>query len=86
MFEAMFSHPDFWKYVSIPIASGLIGWGTNWLAVQMTFWPKEFIGIPPFLGWQGIIPSKAAKMGRIVVEKTLEKIGSIDEFFRQMEP
>src|SRR5690554_3307052 len=86
MLEAMLSHPDFWKYVSIPIASGLIGWGTNWLAVQMTFWPKEFIGIKPFFGWQGIIPSKAEKMGRVVVEKTLEKIGSIDEFFRQMEP
>mgnify|MGYP005749225045 FL=1 len=86
MFEALLSHPDFWKYVSIPIASGVIGWGTNWLAVQMTFWPKEFIGIKPFLGWQGIIPAKAEKMGRIVVEKTLEKLGSIDEFFRQMEP
>mgnify|MGYP005840922431 CR=1 FL=1 len=86
MWDAIFSHPDFWKYVSLPIASGAIGWTTNWLAVQMTFWPKEFVGIRPIFGWQGIIPSKAKKMGGIVVEKTLEKIGSIDEFFRQMEP
>ena len=86
MLETLISHPDFWKYVSIPIGSGVIGWITNWLAVQMTFWPKEFIGIRPFLGWQGIIPSKAEKMGRIVVEKTLEKLGSMDEFFREMEP
>ena len=86
MLEAMISHPDFWKFVSLPIGSGVIGWVTNWLAVQMTFYPKEFIGIRPFFGWQGIIPSKAEKMGRIVVEKTLEKLGSVDEFFREMEP
>ncbi|MDF1822932.1 MAG: hypothetical protein P1U64_15240 [Alcanivoracaceae bacterium] len=86
MLEGLFSHPDFWKFVSIPIGSGVIGWVTNWLAVQMTFFPKEFIGIRPIFGWQGIIPAKAEKMGKIVVEKTLEKIGSMDEFFRQMEP
>lgn len=86
MLESLISHPDFWKYVSIPIGSGVIGWVTNWLAVQMTFYPKEFIGIRPIFGWQGIIPSKAKKMGGIVVEKTLEKIGSMDEFFREMEP
>lgn len=86
MLESIFSHPDFWKYVSIPVASALMAWSTNWLAVQMTFYPREFVGIKPFFGWQGIIPSKAEKMGRIVVEKTLEKLGSLDEFFREMEP
>ena len=86
MLESLLAHPDFWKYVSIPIGSGVIGWVTNWLAVQMTFYPKEFVGIRPIFGWQGIIPSKAKKMGGIVVEKTLEKIGSMDEFFREMEP
>ena len=86
MLESMFSHPDFWKYVSIPVLAGLIGWVTNWMAVQMTFYPLHFIGIPPFLGWQGIIPSKAEKMSGILVDQTLSKIGSIDEFFQQMEP
>lgn len=86
MLDALFSNPDIWKYFSIPLGSGVIGWATNWLAVQMTFYPREFIGIRPFFGWQGIIPSKAEKMGRIVVEKTLEKLGSMDEFFREMEP
>ena len=86
MLETLISQPDFWKYVSLPIGSGVIGWITNWIAVQMTFYPKEFIGIRPIFGWQGIIPSKAEKMGGIVVEKTLEKLGSMDEFFREMEP
>ncbi|HBU65913.1 MAG TPA: hypothetical protein DEB61_10430, partial [Alcanivorax sp.] len=46
----------------------------------------EFLGIRPFFGWQGIIPSKVEKMAAIVVDKTLQKLGSLDEFFREMEP
>ena len=86
MLESLFSHPDFWKYVSIPFIAGMVGWVTNWMAVQMTFYPLEFIGIRPIFGWQGIIPSKAEKMSGILVDQTLSKIGSIEEFFQQMEP
>src|SRR5699024_10494062 len=86
MLEAIFSHPDFWKYVSIPIVAALVAWATNWIAVQMTFYPIEFFGIRPIFGWQGIIPSKAEKMAGILVDQTLSKIGSIEEFFQQMEP
>ncbi|MBZ2188091.1 hypothetical protein K8B33_03210 [Alcanivorax sp. JB21] len=86
MLESLFSHPDFWKYVSIPFIAGTVGWVTNWMAVQMTFYPLEFIGIRPIFGWQGIIPSKAEKMSGILVDQTLSKIGSIEEFFQQMEP
>jgi len=28
-----------WYYVLIPVVAGLVGWGTNWLAIQMTFYP-----------------------------------------------
>ncbi len=81
-----YAQPQFWGYVAMPFIAGTIGWITNWLAVQMTFYPTEFIGIRPFLGWQGIIPSKVEKMAAIVVDKTLQKLGSLDEFFREMEP
>ncbi|MEY1661734.1 DUF445 domain-containing protein [Isoalcanivorax beigongshangi] len=86
MLSSIFSHPDFWKYVSVPFIAGLIAWFTNWIAVQMTFYPLKFFGIPPFLGWQGIIPKRAVKMAGILVDQTLSKIGSISEFFQQMEP
>ena len=86
MLESLLSYPDFWKYVSIPFIAGAVGWITNWMAVQMTFYPLEFIGIRPFFGWQGIIPSKVEKMAGIVVDKALSKLGSLDEFFREMEP
>lgn len=84
--DGIVSHPQFWGYALMPVIAGTIGWITNWLAVKMTFYPTEFIGIPPFLGWQGIIPSKVEKMAAIVVDRSLAKLGSMDEFFREMEP
>jgi uncharacterized membrane protein YheB (UPF0754 family) len=80
------SHPLFWQYASIPLIAALIGWITNWLAIKMTFQPLEFIGIRPFLGWQGIIPSKAAKMADIAVDATIAKLGTVSEIFAQIDP
>jgi uncharacterized membrane protein YheB (UPF0754 family) len=34
------------------------------LAVQMMFYPTDFIGIKPWLGWQGIIPANATHLAR----------------------
>ncbi len=77
---------EVWKILSIPFVAGGVGWFTNWLAVKLMFYPIEFIGIPPFLGWQGVIPKKSEKMSNILVDNGLNKLGSISEFFRQMEP
>lgn len=38
------------------------------------------------LGWQGIIPSRAAKMGSIAADKGLAKLGTPAEFYEQLEP
>lgn len=38
------------------------------------------------VGWQGIIPSRAAKMGSIAVDKGIAKLGSPGEFYDQLEP
>ena len=38
------------------------------------------------IGWQGIIPSRAAKMGSIAVDKGIAKIGTASDFYRQLEP
>src|SRR3954468_17427130 len=38
------------------------------------------------LGWQGIIPSRAAKMGSIAVDKGIAKLGSPAEFYEKLEP
>jgi uncharacterized membrane protein YheB (UPF0754 family) len=38
------------------------------------------------LGWQGIVPSRADKMASISVDKGLAKLGSISDFYRELEP
>src|SRR5436305_2169866 len=38
------------------------------------------------LGWQGIIPSRASKMGSIAVDKGISKVGSPKDFYDQLEP
>lgn len=37
------------------------------------------------LGWQGIIPSRAAKMGSIAVDKGIAKLGSTEDFYKQLD-
>lgn len=38
------------------------------------------------LGWQGIVPARAAKMGSIAVDKAIAKLGTPREFYQQLEP
>jgi len=51
------------EHLMIPLVAALVGWFTNWLAVEMIFFPLSWWGIPilrwpgnPFglLGWQVI--------------------------------
>lgn len=52
--------------------------------------PRKLQGIPGLLqgkvGWQGIIPSRAAKMGSIAVDKGVSKLGSPQEFYKRLDP
>ena len=77
---------DLIKYISIPVVAAVVGWGTNWVAIKMLFYPVHPIGKPPYLGWQGILPSKAAKMGKITTETTLSKLGTLYEVIQSMDP
>ncbi|MFC8530967.1 hypothetical protein [Nocardia sp. NPDC057227] len=38
------------------------------------------------LGWQGIVPSRADKMASIAVDKGLSKLGSVSDFYRELDP
>jgi uncharacterized membrane protein YheB (UPF0754 family) len=72
--------------LSIPIISAFVGWFTNFLAVKMMFYPIEFIGIKPFLGWQGLIPAKRREMAEIEVELVLGKLLSVQELAARIDP
>ena len=52
--------------------------------------PRRLQPIPGLLhgvlGWQGIVPSRAAKMGSIAVDKGIAKLGNASEFYEELEP
>jgi len=52
--------------------------------------PRKIQQIPGVMhggvGWQGIIPSRAAKMGSIAVDKGIAKLGTPSDFYEQLEP
>ena len=52
--------------------------------------PRRVQQIPGIMqggvGWQGIIPSRAAKMGSIAVDKGIAKLGGAGDFYQQLEP
>lgn len=69
----------------IPLISAIVGWGTNFLAVKMMFYPIEFIGIRPIFGWQGLIPMKRKEMAEIEVELVLGKLLSVQELTSRLD-
>ncbi len=78
---------EVWKYISMPVISAVVGYITNVIAIRMMFHPIEFIGIKePYLGWQGIVPRKVAKMASISVQTITEKLITEEEIFDRMEP
>jgi uncharacterized membrane protein YheB (UPF0754 family) len=52
--------------------------------------PRRIQQIPGIMvggvGWQGIIPSRAAKMGSIMVDKGIAKLGTPSEIYDQIDP
>src|ERR1700739_3655885 len=52
--------------------------------------PRKLQEVPGIMqggvGWQGIVPARAAKMGSISVDKAISKLGTPSEFFEQLEP
>ncbi len=65
----------------IPAISAMVGWLTNVLAIRMMFHPVEFVGIPPYLGWQGVIPANALRLAKVSNELITSKLLSVRELF-----
>lgn len=54
-------------YFSMPLVAAFVGWSTKIVAMEMIYRPLEFKGIGP-IGWQGIIPRRAGKVGSTTIE------------------
>ena len=86
------THPQFFAMLTIPFVTAIVTWAHVWMALKMLFYPIHFWGIKiqgfpgGGIGWQGIVPRKAGKISGIIVDQTLSKLGSLDEFFQAMHP
>ena len=54
-------------YLSMPLVAAFVGWSTKIVALEMIYRPREFKGIGP-IGWQGIVPRRAGKVGSKTIE------------------
>jgi uncharacterized membrane protein YheB (UPF0754 family) len=84
-----------WTYALIPIIAGLVGYGTNVLALWMTFYPFEYRGLNLFriksepwglFGWQGIIPTRARKMASLCYDLMTNQLFNVREIFNRLDP
>jgi hypothetical protein len=83
-------------YLLIPCIAALVGWFTNWLAVQMIFYPISYRGwdlyrpnleVPlGFLGWQGIIPCKTRIMTHTLVDMVTTQLLSVSGALARLDP
>lgn len=92
LWQHLANHPQFFAMLTIPFVTAVVTWAHVWMALKMLFYPIHFWGIAikgfpgGGIGWQGIVPRKAGKISGIIVDQTLSKLGSIDEFFQAMNP
>lgn len=74
-------------YLSMPFVAALIGYVTKLVAIRMMFEPIEFVGLkPPYLGWQGIVPRKAAVMAAIACDTMTSRLITPRDIFSRLDP
>lgn len=71
---------------SIPFVAALIGYVTKLVAIKMMFEPLEFVGRKPYLGWQGIVPRRAARMASIAVDTMTRDLITANEVVARLDP
>ncbi|WP_340685397.1 DUF445 domain-containing protein [Amycolatopsis coloradensis] len=75
-----------WLYAAIPFVAALIGYVTKRVAIEMMFKPLEFVGIKPFLGWQGVVPKHGGRMAAVATELLTSNLLDVKEVFRRIDP
>lgn len=78
--------PSWAIYASMPLIAAAIGYLTKRVAVEMMFRPVEFRGIPPFLGWQGVIPRYAPRMAATLTDLMLSRLLTTKDLFERLDP
>jgi uncharacterized membrane protein YheB (UPF0754 family) len=73
-------------YATMPVVAALIGYITKRAAIEMMYRPLEFVGIRPFLGWQGVIPRNAERMAGVAMELMTTNLIAPKDIFQRLDP
>ena len=73
-------------YLSMPVIAAVIGYLTKRAAIEMMFRPLEFVGIPPYLGWQGVVPRNSERMILVAAELLTARLVDPKEIFGRLDP
>lgn len=73
-------------YATMPVIAALIGYVTKRVAIEMMFQPVEFVGIKPFLGWQGVLPANAERMATTATDMLTTNLVDPKEIFSRLDP
>lgn len=72
--------------VVMPFVAAVIGYVTKLAAIRMMFRPIEFVGVRPFLGWQGVVPRNSARMIRVSTELLTTRLVDPKEIVAKLDP
>jgi uncharacterized membrane protein YheB (UPF0754 family) len=73
-------------YLSMPVIAAVIGYLTKRAAIEMMFRPVDFVGVPPYLGWQGVVPRNSARMIAVAADLLTAKLVDPREIFQRLDP
>lgn len=83
------------QYATIPCVAAFVGISTNYMGVQMLFYPLEYRGTKwyrtseqtpyGFIGWQGVVPSRTEKMALRLVDIVTRDLLSLKEAFGKLD-
>jgi uncharacterized membrane protein YheB (UPF0754 family) len=69
----------------MPLVAAVIGYSTKRLLIWMIFSPEEFRGIGP-IGWQGVVPRNAAKIGSIAMGAMFDRLLKPTDLLDRIDP
>ncbi|MBN6035058.1 DUF445 domain-containing protein [Amycolatopsis sp. 195334CR] len=73
-------------YALIPFIAALIGYVTKRVAIEMMFRPLEFVGLRPFLGWQGVVPKHGGRMAAVATDLLTANLLDLKEIVDRIDP
>lgn len=75
--------PKIAYFLFSPVIGAVIGWFTNWLAIQMLFRPRRPVKI---LGWtlQGVIPRRHAQLAARIAETVEDRLLTQEDLEKAM--